>query len=216
MAKRKPTIPSARLEVLDRQLVESYRQAWETGAAAAGSFLVCRIGCTDCCVGVFEISGLDAWRLRRGFLDLALREPQLAAKVKRRAQEQWRMLQAHFPGDKTTGALACDEQAREAFFQEFADLPCPALDPLTGCCLLYQARPLSCRSFGLPCRWGAEVLPPCRLNFQGADAHTVAAATVAFDPRDLEGEILQALGNPPDTVIAAALALGRPCGGGVE
>lgn len=210
MGERKTATASSRLEALDRQLLERYRRAWETGAAAAGSYLSCRIGCNECCIGIFEISGLDAWRLRRGLSVLALREPQLAERVKKRAQEQWRQLQAHFPGDKTTGALAGHEQAREAFCQKFADLPCPALDPSSGRCVLYEARPLSCRSFGLPCRWGAEVLPPCRLNFQGADANTVAAATIQCDPHDLEGEILQALGNPPDTVVAAALALGLP------
>lgn len=163
-------------------------------------------------MGVFEISGLDAWRLRRGFSALALREPELAAQVKMRAQEQWRLLRDHFPGDRATGAFVASDEAREGFCQAFAHLPCPVLEPSTGCCLLYEARPLSCRSFGLPCRYGAEVLPACELNFRGASAEAVAAATVAWDPEDLEGAILHALGNPPDTVVAAALSLGAEDG----
>lgn len=206
MAERKKTIPSGRLQELDNELLESYRQTWETGAAIAGPYLTCRVGCTDCCVGVFEITALDAWRLRRGLAVLAARDPQLASQVRKRAQEQWHLLQEHFPGDRTTGAFAADDDAREAFCQAFAFVPCPVLEPSTGCCLLYEARPLSCRSFGLPSRWGKEVLPPCHLNFRGASPEVATAATVTWDPQDLEGIILQALGNPPDTLVAAALS----------
>lgn len=200
-------VPSDRLEELDRKLLESYRQTWETGAAKAGPYLSCGLGCTQCCVGVFEITALDAWRLRRGFAVLAARDPQLAAGVRERAQEQWRVLREHFPGDKTTGAFAASDHAREAFCQAFAHVPCPLLEPSTGRCLLYEARPLSCRSFGLPCRWGKELSPPCQLNFRGASPEAVAAATVTWDPQDLEGAILAHLGHPPDTVVAAALSV---------
>ncbi len=207
MAQRKKTSPSHWLEELDQKLLESYRQTWETGAAVAGPYLACGLGCTECCVGVFEITALDAFRLRRGLAVLATRDPQLASEVRARAQQQWRLLQEHFPGDKTSGALVASDDAREAFCQAFASLPCPVLQPSTGRCLLYEARPLACRSFGLPCRWGTEVLPPCHLNFRGARPEEVAAATVLWDPQDLEGAILHALGHPPDTVVAAALSL---------
>lgn len=208
MRETRKRIDSVRLEELDRALLESYGQTWETGAAKAGPYLTCRVGCTQCCVGVFEITGLDAWRLRRGLRVLATKEPQLASRVRQRAQEQWRLLQDHFPGDKTSGAFATSDDKREAFCHAFAHLPCPALEPSTGRCLLYEARPLSCRSFGLPCRWGTEPSPPCPLNFLGASPEAVAAATVTWDPQDLEGVLLHALGNPPDTVVAAALSVG--------
>lgn len=207
MGERKPGIPEAELAAWDQELLSSYARAWEAGAAAAGPHLVCRVGCTSCCIGVFEITALDAWRLRRGLAALEAKDPQRAAEVRRRAQAQWALLAPRFPGDAATGALAADDEAREVFCRTFADLPCPALDPSSGACLVYEARPLSCRSFGLPCLVGEERLPPCGLNFRQARPEDVEAATVRLDPEDVEGRILRRLGNPPDTVVPAALAV---------
>ncbi|MGC8915576.1 MAG: YkgJ family cysteine cluster protein [Thermoanaerobaculum sp.] len=208
----KAEFPPELIEAQDRKLLALYRQAWDEGAARAGGHLTCRLGCTECCKGVFEISGLDAWRLRRGLAQLAARDPEKAREVADRAREQWALLAPHFPGDPHTGNLGHDDLATHAFGERFSHVPCPVLDPATGACLLYETRPLSCRSFGLPCRLGEEVLPPCRLNFVTATPAEVEAATVAFDPEDREGELLALLGNPPDTVVAAALALGFPGG----
>jgi hypothetical protein len=49
-----------------------------------------------------------------------------------------------------------------------------------------------------------KILPPCRLNFEGATLDEISAAAIEPDPDDLEGEILERLGAR-DTVIAAAL-----------
>lgn len=208
----KPKIPENRLQALDRELLASYGRAWEAGAAAAGLHLTCGLGCTSCCIGVFEISALDAWRLRRGLETLNRHDPGRAARVRARAEAQWRILAPHVPGDPTTGALTDDDAAREAFCRAFADVPCPALDPASGLCDLYPARPLACRSFGLPCRIGDQLLPPCELNFRGAKPEVIAAATVSFDPLDLEGQALAVMGYPADTVVAAALALAGAVG----
>ena len=39
------------------------------------------------------------------------------------------------------------------------DVPCPALDPETGGCDLYAARPITCRTFGLTLRYDAARIP---------------------------------------------------------
>ncbi|MCS7181909.1 MAG: YkgJ family cysteine cluster protein [Thermoanaerobaculum sp.] len=199
--------PKVDPSALDRQLLASYDEAWAWGAARAGSWLTCCLGCTDCCIGLFEISGADAWRLRKALSLLVQQHPDQAQQVWARARAQWAMVRSSFPGDLQSGALAGDEAARQEFFARFAQLPCPLLEPSTGGCSLYQARPLACRSYGLPARLGASELPPCPRNFRNAPSEVVAASTVAFDPDDVESQLLQALGWPPDTIVAAALVL---------
>jgi len=199
------------LAAQDDELVAAFDAAVSASVARAGDWVRCRIGCTECCVGPFDITALDAWRLRRGLRALAAADPGAAAAVRQRARRQWAALRRAFPGNRERGRLDDDEAAREAFFARFADLPCPALEEREGRCLVYPFRPLSCRSFGVPIGCGGAMLPPCRLNFVGAPAGAVEAATVDPDPHDREGVLLarleEATGQGGDSIVAAALAL---------
>lgn len=182
------------------------------GCVARHSGLVlCRIGCTECCYGPFDITALDAFRLRRGLASLGARNGKAAARLARRAVRQWRMFRRAFPGDPASGRLSDDQEARLAFFSRFQTQPCPLLEKADGHCLLYAFRPLSCRSFGIPVRCGEEVLAPCHLNFVGVRVEVVQATAVDPDPHDREGVLLQKLaaltGERGETVVAAALAL---------
>ncbi len=173
----------------------------------AGRHVTCRLGCTECCVGPFDITFLDAWRLRRGLARLARRRPRVTAALVARAQRQWAEMAAGFPGDPASGQLSEDDAARERFFVAFAAVPCPALEPASGSCELYESRPVSCRTFGLPVRCGDQLLPPCRLNFTAAAPEEVVAAAVDPDPGDLEGELLKRCGGEArDTIVAWVLA----------
>lgn len=191
---------------LDQLLCEHYDATFQKGASQAGGWVTCKPGCIACCIGPFAINALDAWRLQRGLAELAAADPLTAVRLRERARAQWELLAQGFPGEAATGALAEDGEAQEAFFAGFAHLPCPLLEPATGLCALYGFRPLSCRSFGLPCRIGPTLLPPCQRNFVGAPPAVLARATVTFDPQDREGELMAALGNPPETVVAAVIA----------
>ncbi len=196
---------------LDRMLLRAVDGAVEEATAAAGTRLVCGIGCTGCCMGPFEISAVDAWRLRRGLEQLAAADPAAALAVAARAREQWHRWRGSFPGDARTGTFAGDDEAgRLEFFAAAGDEPCAALDPDAGSCRLYVHRPLACRSYGLPLLDGGEVVPPCALNFRGADAEEVAAAAVHAAGIAEEGRLAAALaaaGEPSgDTIVAAALA----------
>jgi Fe-S-cluster containining protein len=200
----------ADLEQADDALVEAIEAALRTGGRRAGSHLTCRLGCAECCIGVFDITALDAARLTRGMATLHRSDPGRTARLVERARVQWELLAPEFPGDRRSGGLADDEARRAELFASRADLPCPALDPETGACELYAWRPLTCRTFGLPVRFGAESVPPCRLNFTAASAFEVDAATVDPDPDDAEGRLLGRLrdsGGPvADTVVAFVLA----------
>jgi Fe-S-cluster containining protein len=200
-------LPEWAVEV-DRDLVAGFDAALADGAARAGTHLACRVGCTPCCVGPFDITVLDAARLRRGLAALASRDPDAADRVAAAARVQWREMAADFPGDAATALLGADEEARAAFLGANGRLRCPALDAV-GACGLYSARPLSCRSYGVPASLGEHRLEPCPRNFVGATAEEVAEAEVAFDPGDMEGELLTRLAaaglQPGETIVAAVL-----------
>lgn len=59
------------------------------------------------------------------------------------------------------------------------------LDPETGACDLYAARPITCRVFGPPVR-SAEGIGVCELNFDGADESEVLAAELDISWSPLE------------------------------
>jgi Fe-S-cluster containining protein len=139
-------------------------------ARRAEVHLVCRPGCTECCIGPFSITQLDAERLLRGLRDLESRDAKRAAAVCKRAAGAARELSRGFPGEARTGVLAEDEKSIGKFLTTHEDLPCPALDPSTGLCDLHAFRPITCRSFGPPVSIGGKKLPPCHLCFTKASA----------------------------------------------
>ncbi len=198
------------LAAADQQLVQIVDAALAGAAHKSGEWLVCRPGCTQCCIGPFPISQLDAARLRQGLVELGADDPQRAIRVRDRARDSVARLSPGFPGDPTTGILAEDAEA-EARFADFADdEPCPALDPATGMCDLYAARPMTCRTFGPPVRSGPEGgLGVCELCYHGASDEEIAACEMKPDPDNLESALLHDLerstGLRGTTIVAFAL-----------
>ena len=190
----------------DAELVRRVDAQVAVATARAGDHVTCRLGCTHCCIGPFPITALDARRLRVGLQELRRHRPWDADAVLSRARSQWAEMHDDFPGDPEIGSLGEDDEARAGFAEQHAEAPCPALDPGTGACLLYEARPVTCRQFGLPARFGEAVAEACELNFTEGDGATIAAATVDADADDIEARLLALLGDPAETVIAAALA----------
>lgn len=192
----------------DSELVQIVDAAFANAARKAGEWLVCRPGCTQCCVGVFSINPLDAVRLRRGFQELAVTDPERARRVRQRAQESVRRLSQEFPGDCRTGILDEGDEPQQRF-QEFGnEEPCPALDPETGRCDVYSARPMTCRVFGPPLET-EDGIGACELCFHGATVQQIAACVMYPDPDDLEAELvaeIEAKGLRGETLIAWVLS----------
>jgi Fe-S-cluster containining protein len=116
-------------------------------------------------------------------------------------------LAAEFPGNSRTGILA-DADSQSAF-EEFAnDEPCPALDPKTGLCELYSARPMTCRVFGPPVRT-EDGLGVCELCFTEASDEEIERCEMVPDPDDLEGRLTRKLeqttGTRGQTTVSYAL-----------
>jgi Fe-S-cluster containining protein len=183
---------SRRLPAGDKALIQIVDSALADASRRCGEWLVCRPGCTQCCVGVFAINQLDAIRLEQGLAELEKTDPQRALRIRQRARASVARLSADFPGDAKTGVLDEGPEA-EKLFAEFAnDEPCPVLDPETGLCDLYDARPMTCRTFGPPVR-SEGGLGVCELCFHGASDEQIAACEMVADPDDLESKLLAEL-----------------------
>jgi len=186
----------------DRDLVQIIDAAMAEAARKSGAWLVCRPGCTSCCMGAFPITMLDAARLRSGLGELGRADPGRAAAVRRRAAEYVARLPV-FPGDLATGILSEGEEAEDQFAALAEEAACPALDPETGTCDLYESRPITCRIFGPAVRAGGDVLGVCELCYEGASDEQIAACQVEANPAALEQELLG--GDARQTIVAFAL-----------
>ena len=174
--------------------------------ARSGDWLACKPGCHQCCVGVFPISQFDAENLRAA---LKAAPADLAAQIRTRVQAARARLTRDFPGNPTTGVLFTEEH-HEAAFDDFAnDEPCPVLDPITGTCDLYAARPVQCRTFGPPLRNEDDGLAVCELCFINAPESEVARCEMDQSWRPLEESLIaaaeQRTGLEGPTLIAFAL-----------
>jgi len=189
----------------DGELVQIVDAALADAAGRAGAWLVCRLGCTQCCIGAFRINQLDALRLRVGMEFLRDSDPKLAMEIESRARGWIAEHGEAFPGDVKTGLLGESDSEIERF-EEFAnDAACPALDPATGRCDVYAWRPLTCRVFGPPVRMGeGDELGHCELCFGGASQEEVRKCEMQV-PHELESRLVEELGAGGETVVAFAL-----------
>ena len=193
----------------DQALIQIVDSALADVARRSGEWLVCRPGCTQCCMGVFPVNQLDAARLRKGLGELESSSPDRAELVRARARGAVTRLSPDFPGDVITGLLDEGDEAERRFSDFANDEPCPALDPATGNCELYGSRPMTCRVFGPPVR-SKDGLGVCELCFHGATDEEIAACEMNPDPGDLESTLLEKLekntGTRGNTIVAFCLA----------
>lgn len=116
--------------------------------------LQCGAGCSLCCYGLFEIGSGDVPVIAEG---LERMHPARRRKVIQRALEIEQI---------NLRDVAAEE--KEAYFDRTQSTPCPNLDD-KGLCMMYEHRPLVCRTFGLPLREGRKYLGDvCELNFTAA------------------------------------------------
>ncbi len=224
------TRPRSALERYARFLAKVSRR-FARIAASRREAVACRPGCFGCCVGLFEISALDAALAASGLAKLPKTR---RAAIARRGEAIARRIAGTFPGDSATLRLDVDRQdAWEPFFEQTAGIACPFLEPIDSrsaasapaaarrrrwpqgfACAIYADRPHACRTFGLPLADRGEIVSdPCRLNFRGAPASTIASSALPlYEPE--EEKIARAAeaedGIPVDAAtILPAVASGR-------
>lgn len=189
----------------DRDLIQIVDVAMREAERRSGPWLACRIGCYECCIGPFPITALDALRLREGLSELETRDPERAGRVRARARESAERLKQEFPGDTVALVLDIEDAGQNEL--------CPALDPASGACDLYDARPITCRTFGpamrLPADAEVSAVGVCELCYRGASDDEIAACEVEVDTRR-EAQLLHELeksgGGSGETLVAFALA----------
>lgn len=138
------------LERADRHFAEVMREQPQN--------LQCGAGCSLCCYGLFEIGSGDVPVLAEGLEQLA---PARRKKIIQRAV-------AIVEASAHPNLRECAPEEKEAFFDRTQATPCPNLDE-AGMCMVYEHRPLVCRTFGLPLREGRKYLGDvCELNFTQA------------------------------------------------
>lgn len=114
-------------------------------------------GCSLCCYGLFEIGAADIPVLADGLAQL---HPSRRKAIVRRAVE---VVEGGHPNLRESSATE-----KDAFFHRTAATRCPNLSD-EGRCLVYDHRPLVCRTFGVPIREGDRYLGDvCDLNFKEA------------------------------------------------
>jgi Fe-S-cluster containining protein len=189
------------VQIVDTAVADAYRRG--------AHHLVCKPGCSQCCIGVFPIAHEDAARLREGLALLEQTDPEKSQRIKKRVADSLTRLDPWFPGDRTTGVLNEDHEAA-ILFEEFAnDEPCPVLDLNHGTCDLYEHRPILCRTFGPPMRTAEDNLATCELCFIHATTEEIIACEL--DPtipaqEEASNEAFNAAHNlQGQTLIAYAL-----------
>ena len=82
----------------------------------------------------------------------------------------------------------CPPAEKQEFFDRTASTPCPNLSE-RGECLMYEHRPLACRTFGLPLRDGERYIGDiCELNFRDAPQPQREAAAWDLQWEDALGD----------------------------
>ena len=197
-------MPDSLVQIVDAALLSATERS--------SQHLVCRPGCTQCCHGVFPISQQDAARLRDGLEALTQSDPAKARRIQLRTSESLARLTPLFPGDDATGILNQDYEDALLFADEdsIGDTePCPALDPDTGTCDLYEHRPIVCRTFGPPMRTAEGDLATCELCYVHASTQEIEACELDHAIPALEQQSNEAFNTAHnthgETIVAYAL-----------
>jgi len=118
--------------------------------------LQCGRGCSLCCYGLFEIGAADVAVIADGLSKL---NPARRDMIIRRAVDI-------VASSRHPNLRECSPIEKDEFFERTASTPCPNLDD-SGLCMIYEHRPLVCRTFGLPLRDGSRYIGDvCELNFE--------------------------------------------------
>jgi Fe-S-cluster containining protein len=141
-----------------RSILDHADQFFGTVMREQAANLQCGKGCSLCCYGLFEIGSGDLPILAAGLETL---HPMRRRSVVRRAVDI-------VAASQHPNLRECSPREKDAFFERTSATACPCLDS-AGSCMVYDSRPLVCRTFGLPLRNGDDYLGDvCELNFTAA------------------------------------------------
>ncbi len=170
--------------------------------------VTCHQGCSDCCHALFDLSLVEAMYINSAFIQ-AFEYGPLRSQILERASETDRrltrvkreMYQAEKAGDTPAHIMTKAAGAR---------VRCPLLSD-GNTCLLYNARPIICRLYGIPLDIGGKG-HVCGLSgfSKGANYPTVQLARIQSRLENLSREIADAAGSRfelADVYVPLSMAL---------
>ena len=144
-----------------KQILDRADQFFRTVAESQPQNLQCGRGCSLCCYGLFEIGSGDVPVIAEGLEKL---HPARRKKIIRSAI-------AIIAASAHPNLRECSPIEKEKFFDRTASVACPNLSD-KGECMIYESRPLVCRTFGLPVKESERYIGDvCELNFTEASAN---------------------------------------------
>ncbi|MCX7920128.1 MAG: YkgJ family cysteine cluster protein [bacterium] len=162
--------------------------------------VVCKKGCYDCCLGLFDISLLDAYYLQQGFSQLP---KSMQKKVINRAEKILIEVQKVQPNLTSPYYLTeLSDADIDCICNTFAETRCPLLSDRNQC-LVYPYRPMTCRLHGIPLidvKHGIYFDQWCELNFVGRKAESLT--DIAYNFTELDKRELQLFVALTETVFA--------------
>jgi Fe-S-cluster containining protein len=159
-----------------RRLLKDVDSWFSACLQAGGSSLACRGGCSACCRALFDITLLDAWLLKQAFADLP---GDVRSLVLGRCRPRLSELRQRWPELKPPYLLNALPEEEWTSMAEDDLSPCPLLD-VNGYCLVYAARPMTCRLHGLP-----------NIDAAGGDFDGTVCTLHAGDPMSLPDQVLR-------------------------
>ncbi len=140
----------------------------------------CHSGCSSCCRGLFDITLLDAFYLKRGVDQLPVSQWE---RIIAAANERLKSLSHDFPAFVEPWLLnAIPEAEWDALMPEEDETPCLLLSE-AGQCLVYEYRPMTCRLNGIPLIdvSGEELFDEwCTMNFINKNPRKLRALRFDF------------------------------------
>lgn len=200
------------------ELLQEVDQWFEACLDRHPEVIACHHGCSECCRGLFDITLLDAFYLKRGF-DLLPASVQQSVQVK--AAGRLDELMAQWPDFMRPWILNhIPEKQWDSMMPEDDETPCPLLSE-QGACLVYAHRPMTCRLNGIPMIEldGEELFDEwCSLNFVDCDPMRLMDIRHPFNDlftqelllfREFMRRTFGKAVSELDTIIPAAVFLGE-------
>ena len=196
-----------------RELLEQLDRWFQAVREQHPGVIPCRPGCTACCHGPFDISAADVLLVRAGVQSLSGEQQ---GDVRNRADVLMALMRQAEPGWDGRAIADIGEDRFDALAERVADEPCPCLDD-SGACLIYQHRPLVCRTMGLSMHTREARVLDNACPIQDQFPEYAALAPQPFDLESLEevevacleGASIELFGSPLrgnyETTIAGAI-----------
>lgn len=169
----------------------------------------CVEGCSDCCHAIFDLSLVEAMYINKKFIEKFDAGPdrsmilELADQADRQAYKFKRKVFKESKEGRDSNELVA-EAARQR-------IRCPLLDD-AGLCRIYEARPLTCRVYGVPTGIGGAAHTCGKSGFEpGKEYPTISMDALVRRLQDLSRELAEmipgAYSDLPNVYVPLSMAL---------